>query len=522
VLRLRLPCTRRRAGAAAASTGFTGLAAFLASVPASVLAGLVWAIAVLPHLSLRCFMWEEGNNAELARDVLMRGDWLAPAIFGLRYVEKPPLFAWLIAGTASLTGRVNEWSARLPAILAVLGTALLVERLTRRYATAPAAMFAAGAFMFSPLVLRKLMVSEPDTLVTFVSFAAFVVWWDGERAERVATGRWLVCGGLLTALALIKGPQPIGFFALGAGASLVARRRWHGLAGFALCLALPAAATIAWAGTVYRPGDLPVWLGYMRLEGTATMSRYLLERARFAGSLPLDLLPSTFVLASVYVLRYRDFDDTARPVFRALAFYAGLCTLVLLVWPGTKTRYAMPVAPAIAVMAGLTIGTLWRRRHWTGSVAVALAGILFAYQVTLVTLALPRFTEEFDATRHLGVTIDAVVREAPAPLFTIEGPHANKLFYVTWPIQALLLPAAATLPAPAWVVLSQPNLEQIETARPDLVFQVMATRLPPDLVLAHVERRPSEDESLGSRFLGSIPISPTPRTSREEPRPSGR
>jgi 4-amino-4-deoxy-L-arabinose transferase-like glycosyltransferase len=485
VLRLRLPCPRRRAGAAAASTSFTGL---------------VWAIAVLPHLSLRCFMWEEGNNAELARDVLMRGDWLAPAIFGLRYVEKPPLFAWLIAGTASLTGRVNEWSARLPAILAVLGTALLVERLTRRYATVPAALFAAGAFMFSPLVLRKLMISEPDTLVTFLSFAAFAVWWDGETAERVTAGRWLACGGLLTALALIKGPQPIGFFALGAGASLVARRRWHALAGFALCLALPAAATIAWAGTVYRPGDLPVWLGYMRLEGTATLSQYLRERARFAGSLPLDLLPSTFVLASVYVLRDRrsDSEVTARPVLRALALYAGLCTLALLVWPGTKTRYAMPVAPAVAVMAGLTIGSLWRRRHWAGVVAVALAGILFAYQVALVTVVLPRFTEEFDATRHLGVTIDAVVREAPAPLFTIEGPHANKLFYVTWPIRALLLPAAATLPAPAWVVLSQPNLEQIETTRPDLVFQVMATRLPPDLVLARVERRPVEDDSLHS------------------------
>ena len=117
---------------------------------------------------------------------------------------------------------------------------------------------------------------------------------------------------------------------------MVARRRWHAFSGFALCLALPAAATIAWAGTVYRPGDLPVWLGYMRLEGTATLSQYLRERTRFAGSLPLDLLPSTFVLASVYVLRYRDFDVTARPVLRALAFYAGLCALVLLAWPGTK------------------------------------------------------------------------------------------------------------------------------------------------------------------------------------------
>jgi 4-amino-4-deoxy-L-arabinose transferase-like glycosyltransferase len=116
----------------------------------------------------------------IARDVLARGDWLEPAIFGRRVAEKPSLLSWLIAGTARLTGTVDEWSARLPAVLAVLGTALLVQHLVRRNAGAPAALFAAAAFMFSPLVLRKLTISEPDTLVTFCSFAAFVVWWEGE------------------------------------------------------------------------------------------------------------------------------------------------------------------------------------------------------------------------------------------------------------------------------------------------------------------------------------------------------
>ena len=53
-----------------------------------------------------------------------------------------------------------------------------------------------------------------------LSFAALVVWWDGEARGRVTTGRWLACGGLLAALALTKGPQPVGFFALGVGGSI--------------------------------------------------------------------------------------------------------------------------------------------------------------------------------------------------------------------------------------------------------------------------------------------------------------
>jgi 4-amino-4-deoxy-L-arabinose transferase-like glycosyltransferase len=452
----------------------------------------VWAIAVLPNLSVRSFVWEEGNNAVLARDILTRGNWLEPAIFGLRYVEKPSLYAWLVAGLAHLTGHVDEWSTRLPALLAILGTALLVLRVTRWYASAPVALFAAGAFMFSPLLLRKLTIGEPDTLVTFLSFAAFIVWWDGEARGRVSVSRWLACGGLLAAVAMAKGPQPIGFFALGVGADLVVRRRWAALPGLIIGLGVPVAVTIAWATAVYRPGDFSVWLEYMRLDRGATLAHYLKERARFVGGLPLELLPSTLVLASVWVLRYRrsGVEVTRNPTLRTCALYAGLCTLVLLIWPGTKTRYAMPIAPAVAVMAGLTIEPLWRRRHWTGNAAVALAVILLVYQVVFVTAALSLAPERFSEHRQFAAIIDSAAREAPAPLFTIGAAHSNKLFYVTWPIRCLMLPAdAAILSAPAWVLASPSDVERSRTLRPDLVFHVMPPVLALDSpVLARVER----------------------------------
>src|SRR5574341_705196 len=98
---------------------FAALIPFLLRVPAWVWIALAWAIAALPNLSVRSFIWEEGNYAVMARDMLARGDLLEPAIFGLRWAEKPTLLAWLIAGTAWLTGTVDEWSARLPPMLAV-------------------------------------------------------------------------------------------------------------------------------------------------------------------------------------------------------------------------------------------------------------------------------------------------------------------------------------------------------------------------------------------------------------------
>jgi 4-amino-4-deoxy-L-arabinose transferase-like glycosyltransferase len=438
-------------------------------------------------------MWEEGNNAVLARDVLARGAWLEPAIFGLRYVEKPSLYAWLVAGLARLTGDVNEWSTRFPALLAIVATALLVLQVTRRHASVQAALFAAGAFMCSPLLLRKLTIGEPDTLVTFLSFAAFVVWWDGEARGHVTAARWLACGGLLAAVSMAKGPQPVGFFALGVGGDLVLRHRWTALPGLIIGLGVPVAATIVWATAVYRPGDLAVWLEYMRLDGGGTLSHYLRERGRFARSLPLELLPSTLVLASAVVLRDRpsNWKATQGPFLRALGLYAGLCTLALLAWPGTKTRYAMPIAPAVAVMAGLTIEPLWRRRHWTGDAAVALAVILLVFQVVFVTVVLPLQPERFNEHRQFAAAVDSAVRAAPAPLFTIGfAAHSNKLFYVTSPIQALLLPdGAGILAAPAWLLASPSDLERARTLRPDLTFHAMPHILGLDSpVLARIER----------------------------------
>jgi 4-amino-4-deoxy-L-arabinose transferase-like glycosyltransferase len=165
---------------------------------------VLWACAVLPNLALRAFIYEEGTNAEIARDILTRGDFLQPYVYGIRWHEKPSLLAWLIAAFATVTGGVNEWSARLPTMLSVLFTALMVQAVTRRYASLSASLFAALAFIFCPLLLQKLTVAEPDTLVTALSFAALVVWWSGIAAGRLTILHWIGSG-----LLLVSGSWPI-------------------------------------------------------------------------------------------------------------------------------------------------------------------------------------------------------------------------------------------------------------------------------------------------------------------------
>ncbi len=103
---------------------------------------------------------------------------------------------------------------------------------------------------------------EPDTVITLLSFAAFVVWWNGIAAGGVSILRWIVCGLLLAALAMAKGPQPAGFFALGTAAYLMVERRWRDLPGWLLCMIVPLAAAIAWGVAVYQTGVEATWLSY--------------------------------------------------------------------------------------------------------------------------------------------------------------------------------------------------------------------------------------------------------------------
>ena len=304
---------------------------FLKMTPVAVWVIFVWSLAVLPNLTVRSFIWEEGSNAELARDILVHGNLLEPSIYGVRWAEKPSLLPYLIAGTARLTGEVNEWSARLPAMLAVLVTALLVLSLTRRYASVPAAFFAAACFLFCPMLLQKLTIAEPDTIITVLSFAALVVWWCGAEA-RVGLWRWLACGVLLAIAAMAKGPQPIAYFALGVGGFIALHRRWDDLPGLVLSLALPAIAVAAWAFTVYRPGDLTVWLDYMRLGHGIAPVDYLVERFHFSGQLLLELLPAILLLPFlVHQWRQRDWVRRARssrqcfamPAWPRLYYFSG-------------------------------------------------------------------------------------------------------------------------------------------------------------------------------------------------------
>jgi len=89
----------------------------------------VAALLFVPGLgAVHLFDWDEINFAEIAREMIVTGDWSRPQIDYRPFHEKPPLFIWLQAMSMKALG-VGEFAARLPNAINGILTLLLLYRI---------------------------------------------------------------------------------------------------------------------------------------------------------------------------------------------------------------------------------------------------------------------------------------------------------------------------------------------------------------------------------------------------------
>nr|WP_255531228.1 glycosyltransferase family 39 protein [Polynucleobacter sp. UK-Gri1-W3] len=93
---------------------------------------------------------DEGRYAEIAREMLVTGDWITPRYNGYKYFEKPPLQAWATTATFQAFG-IGDWQARLWTGLTGFLTILLVGFTGARIYNARAGWLAAVVLASSPM-----------------------------------------------------------------------------------------------------------------------------------------------------------------------------------------------------------------------------------------------------------------------------------------------------------------------------------------------------------------------------------
>ncbi len=227
----------------------------------------VWAVLTVPLVVFRGYNADEGLAVVIARTALADGYWLSPHTFNVRFVERPTLLSWIIAAISEPFGQVSQITARLPVSLFLLLGCLLIYALLRKVAASvPAALVGVAVFLACPLVMRSYVMVTADMPLAVLLFLAFVLWWNGCASGSISVGRWLAIGVVLALAGLMKGPQPVSYFALGVGLFVIGSRSWRQIPGFVMAGIACAVPLAAWYGAVYAQGDETLWAAFMRLR----------------------------------------------------------------------------------------------------------------------------------------------------------------------------------------------------------------------------------------------------------------
>jgi 4-amino-4-deoxy-L-arabinose transferase-like glycosyltransferase len=141
---------------------------------------LVFAMSGLllyPCMSFHLFEPDEGRYAQIPREMLTAGEWIVPTLQGEVYLDKPPLFYWLVMMSYSIFG-FHDGAARLVPALAMQGAVLLTYLLGRRIVGERSALWGALLLTVSPMFLgigRLLVLDGLLTLwVTLALLAAYL------------------------------------------------------------------------------------------------------------------------------------------------------------------------------------------------------------------------------------------------------------------------------------------------------------------------------------------------------------
>jgi 4-amino-4-deoxy-L-arabinose transferase-like glycosyltransferase len=104
---------------------------------------LLLAPALFINLGLPTFIDDECIRSLVALEMKLSDNYITPTLHGAYYYKKPPLYNWILLLCFNLTGVVNEFTARIPTIVCLLGFAATVYYYFRKHYTADIAFLQA-------------------------------------------------------------------------------------------------------------------------------------------------------------------------------------------------------------------------------------------------------------------------------------------------------------------------------------------------------------------------------------------
>ena len=322
-----------------------------------------WAAIYVPGLGSRELRLEEPRRVLPGRTMIQTGEWIVPRSGGEVYNRKPPLTNWVSAGAMLLTGKMDEWTVRTPAVLFVLLFALTMLVSLKGWIGNEQALATALVTLTSIQFIDKGRLIEIEALYISLFGMALSVWLGLRWRNRILAS-WVLSGLVLGIGFLAKGPLHLWYFYALIIGVLAAEGRvrdllnWRHFAGLAVFFA----TFLPWAMENSRRNPLrdsaAVWqeqithrLGFAEFN----LHNYLMQ---IPDSL-IGFLPWALLLPLCWRKEVADrWSNAGRRGQWMLGLRKGLpwAFLVVAILPSSRPRFMLPLNASAAI---LVTDVLW-------------------------------------------------------------------------------------------------------------------------------------------------------------------
>lgn len=360
-----------------------------------------WMLSARPLEGHECFV------SVTAREMLASGNWVMPTFNGEPRLQKTPLSYWLVAGVAKVTGRVNEFTARLPSAVFAFLSACAVLYFVNRWLSLRIALIATAVWATTIGYVHWSHSARPEMgLVFFVTLCLLSFYSAITSEDRRSRVIFMLVFWVSFALGnLAKGPAPVVYVGLPAALYIAINKQWRVIPkllpvwGIIIFLAV----VLPWplAAAYKMNWDVVIWKRefFDRLFGEYASGRYMWYYY-FVMVFKYTAPWCIFLPIALAAPFYKIWGDK-RPVMRFLWLWFAADFVFLTLSGGKRQHYLLPLIPAMSILTAILIDEMaFVRQVFTPKYAANVlrghvlffAGVLIAVPVYFAKAEIPELS----------------------------------------------------------------------------------------------------------------------------------
>jgi dolichol-phosphate mannosyltransferase len=364
------------------------------------------ALMLYPQLSYPLLEPDEGRYAEIAREMAQTDEWIVPQLHYEPYLDKPPLFYWLVAASFELFGP-SPAAARMVPTTATLLTILAIYLLGQRFLGWRRAFVAATLLTLTWGFIQCGRFLIIDSVFTLFLTLALLTGYEAVRTGRLLRGWWLLSASCCALAFLTKGPTAcllvlpplLAGVCLDRRLSKPAWKAWAGYLGVVLLISLPWFIAMTWRVEgflhyfVVDQHLARFWKGQYHAKPWWYFLPIL-----FVKGMPWSLLLFPFCR---FLGSRKSSTAATRPQAWGYFLLAGLwCLVFFSASKGKLPTYILPAVPMLAIVLGsyldlalfaavaqVTFPTVRRTLPWVTVALLCVVGLSVVWKAWTMALA---------------------------------------------------------------------------------------------------------------------------------------